>query len=136
MNPFQALPKNCEKRLLTLSCSSVRPSAWNNSAPTGQIFMKFDFFRKSVKKIQDSLNSDKNNVYFTQGCMYTNDSISLNYSWNEKCYRKICRENQNIHFMFIFFRKQTPCEIMWKNVVEPDKPQLTIQHGTCTSRAR
>jgi hypothetical protein len=23
-------------------CPSVHPSAWNNSAPTGQIFMKFD----------------------------------------------------------------------------------------------
>ena len=24
------------------ACLSVRPSAWNNSAPTGWIFMKFD----------------------------------------------------------------------------------------------
>jgi hypothetical protein len=32
---------------------SVRPSAWNNSAPTGQIFIKFDtwvFFEKHVDK--------------------------------------------------------------------------------------
>jgi hypothetical protein len=32
--------QNCEKRLLA-SRLSVRPSARNNSAPTGQIFMKF-----------------------------------------------------------------------------------------------
>jgi hypothetical protein len=25
-------------------CLSVRPSAWNNSVPTGRIFMKFDFW--------------------------------------------------------------------------------------------
>jgi len=25
-------------------CLSVRPSAWNNSIPTGQIFMKFGFW--------------------------------------------------------------------------------------------
>jgi hypothetical protein len=25
-----------------MSCPSVRPSAWNNSAPNGMIFMKFD----------------------------------------------------------------------------------------------
>jgi hypothetical protein len=55
------LSQNCEKQLLALSvsqsvcvclclsvsvclsvCLSVRPSAWNNSAPTGRIFMKFD----------------------------------------------------------------------------------------------
>jgi hypothetical protein len=34
---------------------SVRPSAWNNSAPTGRIFMKFDislFFENISKKFQ------------------------------------------------------------------------------------
>jgi hypothetical protein len=41
---------------------SVYPSTWNNSAPTGQIFMKFDFeyFLKSIEKIQVSLKFDKN----------------------------------------------------------------------------
>jgi len=41
---------------------SVRPSAWNNSAPTVGIIMKFHiwaFFRKSVKKIQVSLTPNK-----------------------------------------------------------------------------
>jgi len=41
---------------------SFVPSAWSNSAPTGRIFMKLE---KSVKKIQVSLESDKNNGYFT-----------------------------------------------------------------------
>jgi hypothetical protein len=33
-----------EKRVFALSClcSSVRPSAWNNSAPVGRIFIYFD----------------------------------------------------------------------------------------------
>jgi len=42
-------------------------SAWNTSAPTGQILMKFEIcvvFRKSLEKIQVSLKSDKNNGYF------------------------------------------------------------------------
>ena len=39
---------------------SVYPSAWNNSAPIERIFMKrLSIFRKSVDKVQDSLNSDK-----------------------------------------------------------------------------
>ena len=45
---FEAHLQNCEKRLLASSClsvrSSVRPFAWNNSAPTGWIFMKFDIW--------------------------------------------------------------------------------------------
>ena len=50
---------------------SVRPSvclsAWNNSAPTGRIFMKFwylSIFRKLVEKIQVSSKPHKNNRYF------------------------------------------------------------------------
>ena len=42
---------------------SVRPSACNNSLPTGRIFMKLDirvFFEIKLLKIQVSLKSDKN----------------------------------------------------------------------------
>jgi hypothetical protein len=39
---FLASSQTCEKRLLASSCLPVRLSAWNNSAPTGRIFMKFD----------------------------------------------------------------------------------------------
>ena len=66
---FWAISQNCEKRLLALSCPSVRQSAWNNSAPTGRILMKLDIsasFLTSVEKIQDLLKSDKNNGYFTR----------------------------------------------------------------------
>jgi hypothetical protein len=39
-----------------------------------------------------------------------------------------CRENQNTHFMSdIDFPKIMPFnELMWKNIVEPDRPQMTI----------
>jgi hypothetical protein len=52
--------QNWGKRLL----ASSRLSAWNNSAPTGRIFVKFDlgFF---FSTIQVSLKSDKNNGHFT-----------------------------------------------------------------------
>jgi hypothetical protein len=40
-------------------------SAWNNLAPTGQIFMKAEYFLKTVEKIQVLLKSDKNYGYFT-----------------------------------------------------------------------
>jgi hypothetical protein len=47
---------------------SVCPSAGNNSAPTGPIYMKphyLNIFRNSAEKIQVSLKYDKNNEYFT-----------------------------------------------------------------------
>jgi len=47
---------------------SFLPAAWNNSAPTPTIFMKFEiraFFEKLSRKIQVSLKSGKNNGYFT-----------------------------------------------------------------------
>jgi hypothetical protein len=46
---------------------NVSLSAWNNSALTGRIFIKFGIYtlRKSVGKIQVSLKSEKNNGSFT-----------------------------------------------------------------------
>jgi len=39
-----------------------------------------------------------------------------------------CKENPNTHFMLhnFFFENRDVYEIMWKNVVERDKPQLPI----------
>ena len=74
---YHRFSQNCEKRLLALSCL-VYPSPWSNSAPTGRIFMDFSIFRKSPWKIQRSLQSDKNNGYFTWKCMYA--YMLLNFS--------------------------------------------------------
>ena len=38
-------------------------------------------------------------------------------------------KNQNSHLMFsnfFFSKKRTVYEIMWKNMVEPDRPQMTV----------
>jgi hypothetical protein len=39
------------------------------------------------------------------------------------------RENQQTHFMFsnFFFENRAVYEIMWKNIVQPDRPQMTIR---------
>ena len=42
---------------------------------------------------------------------------------------KICSENQNTHFLFnnfFFFENFTFYEIMWKNIVQPDRTHMTI----------
>ena len=52
---FEARLQNCKKRVLSSSCLPVCVclSAWNNSAPTGRIFMEFDtcvFFENALRK--------------------------------------------------------------------------------------
>jgi hypothetical protein len=41
---------------------------------------------------------------------------------------KSCKENQNTHFMFnkFFSENRAVCEIMWKYMAQPDKPQMAI----------
>jgi hypothetical protein len=40
---------------------------------------------------------------------------------------EVCTENQNTHFMFNNFpENHTVYEIMWKNMVHPDRSQMTI----------
>jgi len=58
------------------------------------------------------------------------NQISL-ISYNEKCFRQSCRENQNTRHMFsnVFFlppKNHAVCEIMWRNMVELDMPQITV----------
>ena len=44
--------------------------------------------------------------------------------------KKSCRENQNTHFVssyfFFSFENRTVYEIMWENIVERGRPQMTI----------
>jgi hypothetical protein len=63
LGAFAKLPK-----ATALSCPSIRPPAWNNSALTERIFVSLSIFQKSIEKIKLSLQPDKNNVYF---CMMT-----------------------------------------------------------------
>jgi hypothetical protein len=80
-------------------------------------------FRKPLEKIHVCLKSEKNNEYFTQRRIYNYDYISLNSSQNKKYFRKSCRENQNIHFMFnnVSSESRAVYGIMWKNMAEPDR---------------
>ena len=40
---------------------------------------------------------------------------------------KFCSDNQNTHFMSSnFFGNPAVCGVMWKNIVEPERPQMTV----------
>jgi hypothetical protein len=50
---------------------------------------------------------------------------------------KICRENQNIYFMFNKFFPENHAVFVTirKNTVQPDRPQMTIKYGACALQA-
>jgi hypothetical protein len=59
-------------------------------------------------------------------CMIVSHSVILRM---RNVSDKICRENQNTHFVlnnFFFSENRAVCEIMWKNVVQLERQQMTI----------
>ena len=61
--------------------------------------------------------------------------ISLSSSYNEKFFRQNCRENKKLHLVFnkvFFFENRSIYEIMWKNIVKPNRPQMTIRRMRIT----
>jgi hypothetical protein len=60
--------------------------------------------------------------------MYIYDNISPIFFLEWEIFQAKIVENQNTHFMFsdFFSENRAVYEIMWKNMVEPDRPQITI----------
>ena len=95
-------------RLYVSLCPPARPPAWNNSAPTGRIFMKFGIWRdlEDVEKIKVWLKYDKINWYFAwRPTYYINVWQYLAQFFLEW---EICIENRNIFYIPYFFY-----EYMW-----------------------
>ena len=48
---------------------------------------------------------------------------------------KSCRENQNTFYVQQFFLQNSAAsEIMWKNIVEPDRPHMTVWRNSFLCR--
>jgi hypothetical protein len=94
-------------------------------------------FLKSVEKIHVSLNSDKDKEYFTWRPMYVCDHISLRFSWNGKCFTQKF-ERKWEHKFYVpkpFSRKSCRFWDNVKNMLQPDRPQTTIQYWICALHA-
>ena len=61
--------------------------------------------------------------------MYIYDHISLSSSHNEKCLAQKLQRKENIVYVQLFFfsEKRVVYETMWKNILQPDRPHMTIQ---------
>ena len=98
-------------------------------ASTGSIFMKSDvwvFFENMSKKFCENRTRIKGTLHENQ---YTILIISCPFLLGMgNIWDKCCRENQNTHFVFnnFFLENRAAFEIMWKNVVETNRPQMTI----------
>jgi len=51
---------------------------------------------------------------------------------------KNCSQNQNTHFISNNSPPRKSCRLwnnVWKNAVQPDMPQMTMQYGACALHA-
>jgi hypothetical protein len=81
-------------------------------------------FRKSVEIIQVSLNSYKNNGYFTRRSVSIHDNIIFRI---RNVAYKSCSENQNTHFIFNNYFSRQMCRL-WNNVENYGTARQTTEH--------
>ena len=119
---FRRFGKNCLKRLSASSCLSVCLSV--------VLFDIWEFFENLPRKLKFHYNVTRI-MGSLQENMWKFDYISLNSSYNEKCFGKSCGEYQNSHFMFNNFLPENRAlyEIMWKSMTDADRPLMRTQHG-------
>jgi hypothetical protein len=115
---------------VTSVCLSVCLSSWSDSPPTQQIFTKvyIEDFLKIHQEIQVSLNLTR-----VMGTLHEELCMSMIILRSvllriRNVSDKICREDQNTCFMFTFFLTDNRAiyEIMCKNMLQPDRPQVPI----------
>lgn len=54
------------------------------------------------------------------------DNTSLNFSYNEKCFGKMCTIKTQILYSLNFPENRVISEVEWKNMEQPDRPQITL----------
>ena len=124
-----------EKRLLSSSCLSFRPSAWNNNAvPKGRILMKLDIWAFFLENLSTKIKSYYNPTKIT-GILREDVCTFMTISrWITLSIRNVpnksSRENQNTHFVFSnsFPENRAVYEKTPKNMVKPEESQMTIRH--------
>jgi len=124
--------QNCEKRLLAFSCQSVRPSVRMErlgSHWTDFHEILYEYFSK--KKLWRTLKFHYNRTRIT-GTLHEDQYNFLIISRSvllrmRNVSDKVCRGNKNTHFALSNFSfNRAVYETMWKNMVQPDTPQMTI----------
>ena len=120
------------------ACLSVCPFTWNNSAPTGRIFMKFDiqaFFQNLSRKFTFHWNLTRitGSLYEAIRTFMTRSGWTLLTMRNAS--NKNCAANQNT-FLYIYncFLKIVPF-IRWSGKIRYNRKVHRWQYGACALRA-
>ena len=131
-NPlFEVRSQNCAQWLLTSSCPSVRPSVRMEQLGSHRT----DFHEIWYFRICQNLSKNFNIHYKLKRISYTLHEDLCTFMiisrWILLRMRNVsdesCRENQNTFCVkYFFFENRTVYEIMWKNIAEPGRPQMTI----------
>jgi len=122
---FRRLRKIEKKWLLDSLCLSFSLSVRLPSAPTGQFFLSnlmFEYFWKNLlKKLQFRWNRTR-----IKTCARLWSIAEFLTEW--EIFRTEVVDKIKTHFIFnnVFFENRAVCEIMWINIVEPERPQMTI----------
>ena len=86
-------------------------------------------FRKSVEKIQVTLKTWRKTYLHLQYL------AQFSLQW-EKFQIKVAEKvKQRTLSSITLFENRTVYKIMWKNIVDPGRPKVTIQYGACALRA-
>jgi hypothetical protein len=104
----------------------------NNLTSTGRFFFNeilyMRIFRKYVEKIQVTLKSDKSNGDMKWRRVYVCGIIALNYCWNNPF--RVVEKIKKYVFCSVIPppppENRAVYEVMWTNMVGPDRPQMTI----------
>ena len=82
--------------------------------------MIYEYISKICQKNLSFIKIWQKRRVFTRRCIYIHDMKNV----SGIC----CTENQNAHFMFKFFFPENlcVCEIVCENIIQPDRPQMTI----------
>jgi hypothetical protein len=114
-------------------------SAWNNSAPTGRILIKFDmrFFSKICRENSNliKIRKKKLRVLYTKTFRHFLHLQKFFLKWEMFQTKGVEKMKTHILCSMIFSENCTVYEIMSKNVVETERPQMTSQYGANALRA-
>ena len=110
---------------------SVRPNDTTRFLPDGfsrNLVIQYFFRKSSGKKIEVSLKSDKNNGLFTWH-QYTSLTISRSILLRMTLLQVKVVDKIETHIVgpiIFLFENRAVYEIMWINIAQPDRPQMTI----------
>ena len=108
-------------------CLCILPSARNKSAPIGRILIKFEYFSKICPENSSFIKTDNSNGYFTWRPKYIMAISCSALLRIRHASDKNFRGNQNILWLVTFSENRAVYEIMWKHMLQPERPQMTVR---------